>query len=300
MNRKLKKFGVINPNHIGARGDNFIQSVILTAYVTLEGIVVKLARIVASLAAAGLIMVTMTAQAADMSAAQKKQVQDVVRDYLVQNPDVIIQALQGYQQKQMDQAKKTIQKTQDTSPQFADALFHQANDPTAGNPNGKITVVEFFDYQCPHCVDMTPVIEGLIKNNPEVKVIFKEFPIRGPVSEIATRAALAAKEQGKYFEFHRALMESKQEPLTEDAIYQAAKSVGLDVDKLKAAMKSGNVEKQVKANYQLAQQLGLLGTPALFIAKSDVSKTSPATAIVFIPGQADSSQMNQAIDKISK
>lgn len=260
----------------------------------------KLTRMVASLAAAGLMMVNMTAQAADMTAAQKKEVQDVVRDYLVQNPDVIIQALQNYQQKQMDEAKKTIQKTQDTSPQFADALFHQANDPSAGNPNGKITVVEFFDYQCPHCIDMTPVIEGLIKNNPDVKIVFKEFPIRGPISEIASRAALAAKDQGKYFEFHKALMNPKQEPLTEEAIYQAAKSVGIDVDKLKTAMKSGTVEQQVKANYKLAQQLGLLGTPALFIAKSDVSKTSPATAIVFIPGQADATQMNQAIDKVSK
>lgn len=260
----------------------------------------KLSRIIASMAAAGLVMVNMTAQAADMSAVQKKQVQEVVRDYLVQNPDVIIQALQGYQQKQMDQAKKTIQKTQETSPQFAEALFHQANDPMAGNVNGKVTVVEFFDYQCPHCVDMTPVIEGLIKNNPDVKIVLKEFPIRGPISEVATRAALAAKEQGKYFELHKALMESKQEPLTQDAIFQAAKSVGLDVDKLKAAMKSDVVEKQIKANYKLAQDLQLIGTPAFFIAKSDVSKSSPATAIVFLPGQVDAAQMNQAIDKVSK
>ncbi len=259
----------------------------------------KLTRIVAGLAAAGLVMVS-AAQAADMSATQKKQVQDVVREYLSQNPDVIIQALQGYQQKQMDQAKKTIQKTQDTSPQYADLLFHQTNDPMAGNPNGKITVVEFFDYQCPHCVDMTPVIEGLIKSNPDVKVVFKEFPIRGPVSEIATKAALAAKEQGKYFEFHKGLMEVKQEPLTEDAIYNIAKAVGLDVDKLKATMKSNNVEQQVKANYKLAQQLALMGTPAFFIAKSDVSKTSPSKAILFIPGQVDAAQMNQAIDQVSK
>lgn len=260
----------------------------------------KLARIVASMAAAGLVMINMTAQAADMSAVQKKQVQDVVREYLMQNPDVIIQALQSYQVKQMDQAKKTIQKTQDTSPQYTDSLFHQANDPIAGNPNGKITVVEFFDYQCPHCVDMTPVIDGLIKNNPDVKIVFKEFPIRGPISEVASRAALAAKEQGKYFELHKGLMETKQEPLTEDAIYKIAQSVGLDVEKLKTAMKSSVVDQQLKANYKLAQQLQLMGTPAFFIAKSTVSKTSPSTAILFIPGQVDANQMNQAIDKISK
>ena len=183
----------------------------------------KLTRIVASLAAAGLMTATLAAQAADMSMGQKKQVQDVVREYLMQNPDVIIQALQGYQQKQMEEAKKTIQKTQDNSPQFVDALFHQANDAMAGNPQGKITVVEFFDYQCPHCVDMTPVIDSLIKSNPQVKVVFKEFPIRGPISEFASRAALAAKEQGKYFQFHVGLMNSKQEPLTQDAILAIAK-----------------------------------------------------------------------------
>src|SRR5690242_19977147 len=96
---------------------------------------------------------------AQMNASQKQEVQGIVKDYLVQNPDVIIQALQVYQQKQMEQAKKSIQDTQDSSPKYADALFHQSNDPMTGNPNGKITVVEFFDYQCPHCIDMTPVIE---------------------------------------------------------------------------------------------------------------------------------------------
>ncbi|MEO8401932.1 MAG: DsbA family protein [Gammaproteobacteria bacterium] len=260
----------------------------------------KLRRIVASLAAAGLVILNVSANAADMSAIQKKQVQDVVRDYLTQNPDIIIGALQSYQQKQMDQAKKTIQKTQDSSPQFADALFHQSNDPMAGNPTGKITVVEFFDYQCPHCVEMTPVLDGLIKNNPDVKIVFKEFPIRGPISEVASRAALAANAQGKYFEFHRALMQSKVEPLTEDAIYNIAQSVGLDLVKLKAAMKSDSINQQLKANYKLAQQLQLLGTPAFFIANSGVNKSSPSAAVAFIPGQVDTAQMNDIISKITK
>lgn len=259
----------------------------------------KLSKLVTSLIAAGLIILNVPVQAAEMNATQKKQVQDVVRDYLAQNPDVVIQAIQVYQQKQMEQAKKSIEKTQESSPQYAQALFHDAKDPVAGNPNGKITVVEFFDYQCQHCVEMTPVIDGLLKSNPQVKVIFKEFPIRGPLSELASRAALAAKEQGKYVEFHKALMESKQEPLTEDVIYTLAKSVGLDVDKLKAAMKSDAIDQQLKANYKLAQQLRLLGTPAFFIAPSTVSQNSPASAIVFVPGQVDAMQLNEVIKKIS-
>jgi len=259
---------------------------------------VKLRQMIASLLAVGFVMST-AAGAADMSATQKKQIQDVVRDYLTKNPDVIIQALQVYQQQQMDEAKKTIQKTQATSPQYVDALFRQAGDPVGGNPQGKITVVEFFDYQCPHCVDMAGVIEGLIKNNPDVKIVFKEFPIRGPVSELAARAALAAKEQGKYVELHKALMESKQ-PLTEDNIYTIAESVGLDVAKLKTTMKSAAVDQQIKATYKLAQQLQLLGTPAIFVAKSNVTKTSPASSIIFIPGEVTADQMNQIMQKLSQ
>ncbi len=260
----------------------------------------KLSRIVASLAAAGFMMANMTASADDLSATQKKQIQGVVKDYLVQNPEVVVESLQVYQQKQMEEAKKTIEQTQSTSAQYADALFHQSNDPTAGNPKGKVTVVEFFDYQCPHCVEMTPVIEGLIQKNPDVKVVFKDFPIRGMASELAAKAALAAQEQGKYFELHKALMESKQQPLTEEIIYALAQTAGLDVDKLKTAMKSDKVNQQIKANYKLAQQLKLLGTPAIFVAKSDITKTSPASAVVFIPGQVDAGQIDQIIDKVSK
>lgn len=260
----------------------------------------ELKKIAGSLLVAGLALLNVNAQAAELTSGQKKQIQDVVHDYLLQNPEILIQSLQSYQHKEMEQAKKTMEKTQSSSPQFADALFHQANDPVIGNPQGKVTVTEFFDYQCPHCVEMAPVLEGLIKSNPNVKVVLKEFPIRGPMSEMASRAALAAKEQGKYFELHKAIMESKQQPLTEDAIYQMAASVGIDVAKLKTAMKSAAVAQEIGDNYKLAQQLQLLGTPAFFIAKSDVNKNSPATAIIFIPGQINAAQMNQAIDKVSK
>ncbi len=167
----------------------------------------------------------------NFNAAQKQQIESVVHDYLLKNPDVVVQSLQAYQQKQIDQARQTMAKTQSSSPKFVNSLFHQAKDPVAGNPQGAVTIVEFFDYQCSHCIDMSPLLDSFLKANPNVKVIFKEFPIRGPVSEFAAKAALAAKEQGKYIEFHQALMAlaAKQQPLTQDAILNAAKSVGLDV-----------------------------------------------------------------------
>lgn len=234
-----------------------------------------------------------------LAPAQQKQIEDVVRNYLVKNPEVIVESLQTLQQKQMEQARKTMQKTQQTAPKFVDALFHQTTDPVAGNPNGKVTVVDFFDYQCPHCIKMTPVIEGLIKANPEVRVIFKEFPIRGAVSEYAAKVALAAKLQGKYFEFHKALMQQAetQPQLTEEVVLKAAQSVGLDMNKLKADMKNDVVNQQIKSTMKLAQDLQLLGTPAFFIAKSDIKNNATASAITFIPGQVDQVQLLEIVNK---
>jgi protein-disulfide isomerase len=93
----------------------------------------------------------------------------------------------------------------------AGGLLYRAGDPIAGNPKGKVTLVEFFDYQCGHCIDMAPVIGEIIKANPNVRVIFKEFPIRGPVSDYAARAALAANKQGKYYQFSHANIKLAQE-----------------------------------------------------------------------------------------
>lgn len=235
-----------------------------------------------------------------MDPAQQKQVETVVREYLVKNPEVIVESLQTLQQKQMQQAHKTMEKTQTNAPKYADALFHRATDPMAGNANGKVTVVEFFDYQCPHCVDMTPVIEGLIKSNPDVRIVFKEFPIRGPMSELASRAALAANLQGKYLEFHKGLMQSqaKQEAISESSLLKIAQAAGLNTDKLKADMKGEAVSQQIKATVKLATDLQLMGTPALFIAKSTITNNASPTEVVFIPGQVGQDQLQEVIAKV--
>lgn len=231
--------------------------------------------------------------------AQKKQVEGIVHDYLISNPEVVVQSLEAYQRKQMDETKKTFVKIQDASPKFADRLFHQAGDPIGGNPQGKITVVEFSDYQCPHCIEMSAILDDLIKKNNNIRVVFKEFPIRGPISEMAAHAALAAQKQGKYYEFHSALMQSKTEPLTEEAIFDIAKSVGLNVDQLKTDMKDKAVDQKIQSNYDLAKEMELIWTPILFVAKSDVTNNAKADAIVFIPGRVEPAQLNKEIEKVS-
>lgn len=224
---------------------------------------------------------------------ERAKIEEVVHQYLLQKPEVIIEAVQNYQRKQYEQAEQTIKKTQETAGTFAAPLFHQANDPTAGNPQGKITVVEFFDYQCPHCVDMAPILDAIIKANPDVRIVFKEFPIRGPISDFASRAALAANKQGKYYQFSHALLIAKQ-PLTQDAILQIAKDNGLNVDQLKKDMNDASINDQIKANTKLAQDLKLFGTPAFFIGKTNATTSDK---INYVPGQMDQNQMQAAIDK---
>lgn len=233
--------------------------------------------------------------AASVSPAERAKIEEVVHQYLLSKPEVLVEALQILQKKQYEQAEQTVKETQKTASSFTKALFQQPNDPVVGNPAGKVTVVEFFDYQCPHCVDMAPVMTEIIKANPDLRVVYKEFPIRGPLSNFAARAALAAAKQGKYAEFSHALLTSNQ-PLSNDNILTIAKNSGLDVEKLKKDMNDQSVEMQLKNNTKLAQDLKLFGTPAFFIGKTDGSGGN----ISYIPGQMNQKQLQDEIDKASK
>ena len=240
-------------------------------------------------AMAGLLIscTAVNAQTANNSAQDKQ-----IHDYIINNPEVVVQSLQSYQQKQMEQTQKSFEDIQKEAPKYSDKLFNQATDPTGGNQQGKVTLVEFFDYQCPHCIDMVPIVESLMKANPQLKIVYKEFPIRGPMSDFSARAALAAQKQGKFAEFHKALMTSKVEPLTEDTVYELAKSTGLNVDQLKTDMKSNSVDAQVKANMELAKKLKLMWTPVFFIKGNSEN-------VIFIPGGVDEKQLADAIAKLS-
>lgn len=221
---------------------------------------------------------------------EKAKIEQVVKQYLIEKPEIIIEAVQNYQKKQYEQTEQTIKNTQKNIGKFAQPLFHKEGDPVAGNPNGIVTVVEFFDYQCPHCVDMAPVIEAIIKKNSDVRVVFKDFPIRGPQSELGARAALAAHKQGKYYEFSHALLTSKQ-PLSQGSINQVAKSKGVDLKQLQQDMNDPSIQTRIKENTQLAQDLKLFGTPAFFIGQTK------GTEINYTPGRLDETQMQKIIDQ---
>lgn len=234
--------------------------------------------------------------AASVNPAEKTKIEAVVHEYLVKNPEVLVEAMQVLQRKQFEQAEQTVKQTKKIAATFANALFHQTGDPVIGNPNGKITLVEFFDYQCPHCVEMVPVVTAIVKANPDVRVVYKEFPIRGPLSETAARAALAANKQGKYQAFSHGLLQAAR-PLTDEIIFQVAKDAGLNIDQLKKDMNDKSIQEQVKNNIKLAQDLKLFGTPALFIGKTDSHGKEP---INYMPGVMDQAQLQSMIDESKK
>jgi protein-disulfide isomerase len=228
------------------------------------------------------------AKDAILDAAQKTQMESIIHDYILKNPQVILESVQNMQKAQMEMSQ---QKVEQAALKNASALFNQSGDPVVGDANGKVTLVEFFDYQCPHCVDMAAAMEALVKANPTLRVVFKEFPIRGQTSVVAAKAALAANMQGKYWQFHQLLMKNAS-TLTPANIVTLAGTAGLDVEKLKKDMEGSAVDAQIKATYKLAKDLNLMGTPALFAAK-----TKNPTAIQFIPGQTDQAFLQKTVDK---
>lgn len=187
----------------------------------------------------------------------------VIEQYLMDHPEVIAKAVAKLQQRQADAEEAGFQQTVGT---VQDQLLNARLSPVLGNPKGDVTVVEFFDYKCPYCKRVADDVLKLIADDPNVRVVFKEFPILGPDSQLAALAALAADRQGKYSAFHKAAMEHRG-PFTKDAILAIAKDVGLDADKLQADMADKALTGEIAANQALAEKLGINGTPAFIVGK---------------------------------
>jgi protein-disulfide isomerase len=199
--------------------------------------------------------------AAEFNPAQKNELNAIIHDYLLKNPEVVREALQELERRQTeaeDNARKSAIAAK------APTIFHQAGDLVGGNPNGKITMVEFFDYNCGYCRKAFPDVMRMLEEDKDLRLVMKEFPILGPGSTYAARAALASRKQGKYWEYHLALMryEGHIDEASADAV---AQSVGLDVARLKADMASDDITSVIKRNMSLADALNIQGTPAFVV-----------------------------------
>jgi protein-disulfide isomerase len=161
---------------------------------------------------------------------------------------------------------------------YRKALQNDGESPVLGDPHGDVTIVEFFDYACSYCKVIEPRLESALRSDPHVKLILKEFPILTPESLIAARASLASKRQHKYREFHQALM-SYHGPWEEDAIFSTAKSVGLNIDRLRHDMGAPGIANEIIENFNLARGLRIFQTPAFVVG--DHILTGPSAQIDF-------------------
>jgi protein-disulfide isomerase len=196
-----------------------------------------------------------------LSDAQKKEMKALVREYILENPEIISEAVALLQEKE-EKAKAAGVVAAITKNKAA--LFNPPEGTVLGNPKGDVTLVEFFDYNCGYCKQVFPTLMETVKEDGKVKLVVKEFPILGNPSVVASRAALASRKQNKYTEFHTAMLNHRG-TLNEETIMKIAADVKLDVKKLQADMKAPEINEVLTKNHQLAEQLGIQGTPAIIV-----------------------------------
>lgn len=219
-----------------------------------------------------------TASAAELNRAE---VEKIVREYLLANPEILREmSLELQKRDQASAAEKA--KTGIASAQ--QELLNDGYSYVAGNPNGDVTVVEFFDYRCGYCKRVTPDLLKLIEMDGNVRVVLKEFPILSETSKEASKAAMAALKQGGelYWKYHNAMLTA--DSLDSAAIYDIAGDVGLDVNRLKTDMADSSIEAQIAKTHELAEKIGVDGTPAFIIGDQ------------LIPGAVSADALKAAVD----
>jgi len=218
-----------------------------------------------------LLLLAPIASADEITPAQKTEIEQLVHDYIVAHPEVIKEAIEALQAKE-EQSKADAQ-TQAVL-ENKDKLFSDPATPVAGNPMGDVTVVEFFDYHCPYCKAVAAPLQKLTEEDKGVRLVMKEFPILGPDSLLASQAALASVPQGKYWDFHQALMEHRGQ-FDMEVIKTIAAKVGLDPAKLEADMQGDAIKPMISANHALAQALSIGATPTFIIGDQVVEGAVP-------------------------
>lgn len=228
----------------------------------------------------------------DVTPLQKKQFEKIIHDYLVENPDVLIEASQVLQKRQQE----AMQKDSKTAiAQHAEELV-KGDLSVAGNKAGNVTLVEFFDYQCIHCKKMETVVDTLMAKNKDLRVVYKEFPIFGKESELASKVAMAAAMQGKYLNVQNALFKSEGR-LNDKKIMEIAKKSGVDMKKLEADLNSKKIADALKENRELAEKIRIMGTPAFVVLSTPQGKFKQGADAAFIPGAASEAALQDLINK---
>lgn len=212
----------------------------------------------------------------------KEQVEEIVADYIENNPEAIIESLTDYQQ---NKEKRDREKAKENLSEKADEIFNNPNDPVAGNKEGDVTLVEFFDYSCGYCKKATPHVSRLKKEDPSLKIIFKELPILGQKSVIAAKTAIAVNNIApeKYLDYHLKLMSSRV--TDKESAIKLAVELGVDGEKLSEEFDSELVQDIINDNRRLSRALAITGTPAFIVGDE------------LLPGYAEYSKLKAAVTR---
>ena len=213
------------------------------------------------------------------TAPDREATREIIREYLLERPEVLEEAMIALR------ARRQEEKRARTQAAIADnraALLSHEMSPVSGNPDGDVTLVEFFDYACGYCKRSLSVMINLLRDDPQLRIVWKEFPVLGPVSRTAARASMAAARQGRYLAFHEAVMGSR-DGLSEDALLAMAGRVGLDVGRLQQDMADPAIEAYLEETHQLARELGIDGTPAFLVGDT------------LVPGAVGEARLKQLI-----
>jgi protein-disulfide isomerase len=204
--------------------------------------------------------------AGPFSAEQKKAIEAVIKDYLVNNPEVLMEAQQALEAKM---EKIQAEKLAKVIAEQAKEIFRDPASAVAGNDKGDIPVVEFFDYNCGYCKRSFADMLKLVEADKNIRLVFKELPILSKGSEEAAKVALAARLQGKYWEVHRGIFESKA-PANEANALKVAEKLGLDMARLKKDMDGPEVKAELNKTKELAARMGINGTPHFLVGDRSI------------------------------
>lgn len=203
------------------------------------------------------------AAAPSLSEQQRREIEALIGDYIRKNPEIILESVRNLQMR--EEAEQT-RKREEALMARRDDIERDSSSPVVGNPDGDVTVVEFFDYRCGYCKAVLPSLQRLLKEDPKVRYVLKELPILSPESRIAARFALAVWriQPRRYFDLHTKFMESKGE-FTETRIFEIARAAGVDVERARKEMDNPEVQRMLDRNMELATALGISGTPGFVI-----------------------------------
>lgn len=194
---------------------------------------------------------------------ERVRTEQIVHDYLVSHPEVLVEASSALRRRQSAQAIDADKA----------AILEPFGNAWAGNPQGDVTVVEYFDYNCGYCRATLPAIDALIAGDPKLRVVYRDWPILSEESATAARYGLVAADMGKFNEFHRALYAGG--PISDATLAAAVTTAGLDLAKVQAAAKTPRIEAELARNLDIAKKLGMSGTPSWVIGDQVISSALP-------------------------